>query len=191
VKRNIFYAAALFALTYAASFYFRIYVVDTPVGGAGGNAVTSALRQGVLWGQLNGAWGWLAWPPAWSRCLCVAGRWFLCGPCSQLWRSVITTATMVLLGWLWGCCAWFVRSCCFCVRAEKKIVPTSWSFPLSALDFPGVLLHSQCMVAVCYTAKGLTGDPLAQNLQFCRSCCLDVQCCSRFGGFAGDACFWP
>ena len=57
MKRNIFYAAALFALTYAASFYFRIYVVDTPVGGAGGNAVTSALRQGVLWGQLNGAWG--------------------------------------------------------------------------------------------------------------------------------------
>lgn len=57
VSRNTFIAALLFALTYVASFYFRIYVVDTPVGGAGGNMLLSGLRQAVLWAQLSGAWG--------------------------------------------------------------------------------------------------------------------------------------
>ena len=60
MSRNIFFAACLFALTYVASFYFRIYVVDTPVGGAGGDVLLAALRQAVLWGQLSGAWGLLS-----------------------------------------------------------------------------------------------------------------------------------
>jgi len=47
----------LFALTYAASFYFRIYVVDTPVSGEGGSALLGAMRQAVLFGQLHGLWG--------------------------------------------------------------------------------------------------------------------------------------
>ena len=57
MSRNTFFAALIFALTYTASFYFRIYVVDTPVSGAGGDVLLMALRQGVLWGQLSGAWG--------------------------------------------------------------------------------------------------------------------------------------
>jgi len=57
VSRNAFLTALIFALTYAASFYFRIYVVDTPVGAQDSGAVLSALRQGVLWAQLYDAWG--------------------------------------------------------------------------------------------------------------------------------------
>jgi len=57
VSRNTILTALLFALTYVGSFYFRIYVVDTPVSGAGGNALLMAARQAVLWGQLSGAWG--------------------------------------------------------------------------------------------------------------------------------------
>jgi len=57
VSRNTVLTALLFALTYTASFYFRIYVVDTPISGEGGNALLGALRQGVLWGQLYSAWG--------------------------------------------------------------------------------------------------------------------------------------
>lgn len=54
---NIVLTALVFALTYVGSFYFRIYVVDTPVSGAGGHALLMAARQAVLWGQLSGAWG--------------------------------------------------------------------------------------------------------------------------------------
>jgi hypothetical protein len=57
VSRNFVLTAIIFALTYALGFYFRIYVVDTPVGGEGGNALLAMLRQGVLFGQLNGLWG--------------------------------------------------------------------------------------------------------------------------------------
>lgn len=57
MSRNALFVVLLFALTYAASFYFRIYVVDTPVSGEAGDAFLAALRQGVLWGQLSGAWG--------------------------------------------------------------------------------------------------------------------------------------
>jgi len=57
VSRSVIIAAVLFALVYTGSFYFRIYVVDTPVGLEGGSAVLAALRQAVLWGQLSGAWG--------------------------------------------------------------------------------------------------------------------------------------
>lgn len=57
VSRNTLLAALIFALTYAGSFYFRIYVVDTPVGPGGGDALLMGLRQAVLWGQLSGAWG--------------------------------------------------------------------------------------------------------------------------------------
>lgn len=57
MSRNTFLAALLFALTYAASFYFRIYVVDTPVGAGDSGVLLGALRQAVLWGQLNNAWG--------------------------------------------------------------------------------------------------------------------------------------
>jgi hypothetical protein len=57
VSRNTILAALVFALTYVGSFYFRIYVVDTPVSGAGDNALWVALRQAMLWGQLSGAWG--------------------------------------------------------------------------------------------------------------------------------------
>jgi hypothetical protein len=60
VSRNTIFAACLFALTYAASFYFRIYVVDTPVGAGEIGVLSAALRQGVLWGQLSGAWGLLS-----------------------------------------------------------------------------------------------------------------------------------
>jgi len=57
VSRNAFFVVLLFALTYAASFYFRIYAVDTPVSGEGGSVVLGAMRQGVLFGQLHGLWG--------------------------------------------------------------------------------------------------------------------------------------
>ena len=57
MSRNAVLTAILFALTYAASFYFRIYVVDTPVSGEEGNALLGALRQGLLFGQLHGIWG--------------------------------------------------------------------------------------------------------------------------------------
>lgn len=57
MSRNTLFAALLFVLTYAGSFYFRIYVVDTPVSGEGGDVLLGALRQGVLWGQLYGVWG--------------------------------------------------------------------------------------------------------------------------------------
>jgi len=57
VSRNMFAVAALFVLTYIASFYFRIYVVDTPVGVEASGALASAMRQAVLWGQLNMVWG--------------------------------------------------------------------------------------------------------------------------------------
>ncbi|MDR3641607.1 MAG: hypothetical protein P4L39_09830 [Humidesulfovibrio sp.] len=59
MSRNAVYAVFVFALAYAASFYFRIYVVDTPVSGAAGNVLLDALRQGVLFCQLNGVWGGL------------------------------------------------------------------------------------------------------------------------------------
>lgn len=58
MSRNTILTVLVFALTYVGSFYFRIYVVDTPVGGEGGSAVLLALRQAVLWGQLSGAWGY-------------------------------------------------------------------------------------------------------------------------------------
>jgi len=57
VSRNTLLTALIFAATYVGSFYFRIYVVDTPVGAGGGDPLMLALRQGVLWGQLSGAWG--------------------------------------------------------------------------------------------------------------------------------------
>ena len=57
MSRNTIFTALLFALTYVGGFYFRIYVVDTPVGGEGGNVLLMGLRQAVLWGQLSGAWG--------------------------------------------------------------------------------------------------------------------------------------
>ena len=60
MSRNTVFTAIIFALTYAASFYFRIYVVDTPVSGEGGNALLDVLRQGVLFGQLHGIWGALS-----------------------------------------------------------------------------------------------------------------------------------
>jgi hypothetical protein len=57
MSRKTLLVALVFALTYVGGFYFRIYVVDTPVGGEGGNALLLGLRQAVLWGQLSGAWG--------------------------------------------------------------------------------------------------------------------------------------
>lgn len=57
MSRNTIFAVLAFALTYVASFYFRIYVVDTPVSGEGGDVLLSALRQAVLFGQLKGLWG--------------------------------------------------------------------------------------------------------------------------------------
>jgi hypothetical protein len=59
VSRNAVFAVLAFALAYAASFYFRIYVVDTPVSGEAGNVLLGALRQGVLFCQLNSIWGGL------------------------------------------------------------------------------------------------------------------------------------
>ena len=73
MSRNTLIAALIFAATYVGSFYFRIYVVDTPVGADGGNAVLMALRQGVLWGQLSGAWG-LASLAGGAAALLLGGR---------------------------------------------------------------------------------------------------------------------
>jgi len=76
VSRNTIIAALLFALTYVASFYFRIYVVDTPVSGEGGTVLLASLRQAVLWGQLSGAWG-LASMAAGAGALLLSGRWLV------------------------------------------------------------------------------------------------------------------
>ncbi len=57
MSRKTLLAAGLFFLTYVACFYFRIYVVDTPVGADDSGPLLTALRQGVLWGQLYDAWG--------------------------------------------------------------------------------------------------------------------------------------
>jgi hypothetical protein len=57
VSRNTLLAACIFILTYAACFYFRIYVVDTPVGAGDSGPLLTALRHGVLWGQLFDVWG--------------------------------------------------------------------------------------------------------------------------------------
>ncbi len=57
MSRNTLLAACIFILTYVGCFYFRIYVVDTPVGAGDGGPLLMALRQGVLWGQLYDAWG--------------------------------------------------------------------------------------------------------------------------------------
>jgi hypothetical protein len=57
VSRNTLLAASIFILTYVSCFYFRIYVVDTPVGAADSGPLLAALRQGVLWGQLFDVWG--------------------------------------------------------------------------------------------------------------------------------------
>ena len=88
MSRNFVFTAILFALTYAAGFYFRIYVVDTPVSGAAGNAVLDALRQGVLFGQLHSIWGWLSLA-AGALALLVPGR-----AAVWLW-SVLTAAALV------------------------------------------------------------------------------------------------
>ena len=73
VSRNTLIAALIFAAAYVGSFYFRIYVVDTPVGADGGNAVLMALRQGVLFGQLSGGWG-MARLAAGAAALLFGGR---------------------------------------------------------------------------------------------------------------------
>lgn len=57
MSRKTLLAACIFCLTYVGCFYFRIYVVDTPVGAAESGVLVTALRQGVLWGQLFDAWG--------------------------------------------------------------------------------------------------------------------------------------
>jgi hypothetical protein len=57
VSRNVLLVILAFAATYAAGFFLRIYVVDTPVSGEGGSAALMALRQGVLFGQLHSLWG--------------------------------------------------------------------------------------------------------------------------------------
>jgi hypothetical protein len=57
VSRNTLLAACIFLLTYVGCFYFRIYVVDTPMGAGEIGPLLAALRQGVLWGQLSDAWG--------------------------------------------------------------------------------------------------------------------------------------
>jgi len=57
VSRNTLLAACIFLLTYVSCFYFRIYVVDTPVGVGDDGPLLLALRQGVLWGQLFDVWG--------------------------------------------------------------------------------------------------------------------------------------
>lgn len=73
MSKNTIIAALLFAAFYVGSFYFRIYVVDTPVGVDGGNALVMALRQGVLFGQLHGAWG-MASLAAGAAALLFGGR---------------------------------------------------------------------------------------------------------------------
>lgn len=60
MSRKSLLAAAVFALSYAAAFFLRIYVVDTPVSGAQENAVLGYLRQGVLVCQLDSVWGGLS-----------------------------------------------------------------------------------------------------------------------------------
>ncbi|SNR92168.1 hypothetical protein SAMN04488503_1931 [Humidesulfovibrio mexicanus] len=57
MSRNTIVTVLVFALTYVGSFYFRIHVVDTPVGVDGGGVLFGAARQAMLWGQLSGAWG--------------------------------------------------------------------------------------------------------------------------------------
>lgn len=57
MSRNTIVAVLVFILTYVGSFYLRIHVVDTPVGGEGGGPLLAAARQAMLWGQLSGAWG--------------------------------------------------------------------------------------------------------------------------------------
>ncbi len=57
VSRKTLLAACIFLLTYVGCFYFRIYVVDTPIGAGDSGPLVAALRQGVLWGQLNSGWG--------------------------------------------------------------------------------------------------------------------------------------
>lgn len=57
MSRNTLLAACIFGLTYVGCFYFRIYVVDTPVGAAESGVLLMALRKAVLWGQLYDAWG--------------------------------------------------------------------------------------------------------------------------------------
>jgi len=77
VSRSVIIATVLFVLAYTASFYFRIYVVDTPVGGEEGSAILAALRQAVLWGQLSGAWG-MASLAAGALVFLLGGRATLC-----------------------------------------------------------------------------------------------------------------
>lgn len=60
MSRKSLLAAGIFALTYAAAFYLRIYVVDTPVSGAQENPAIVLLRQVVLYGQLRSVWGGLS-----------------------------------------------------------------------------------------------------------------------------------
>lgn len=86
MSRSLIIAAALFALTYTASFYFRIYVVDTPVGGEGGSALLAAARQAVLWGQLSGAWG-VACLAAGALAFFFGGRALVC-----LWSALCAMA---------------------------------------------------------------------------------------------------
>ncbi|OIO01508.1 MAG: hypothetical protein AUJ49_07530 [Desulfovibrionaceae bacterium CG1_02_65_16] len=88
MSRNFVLTAILFALTYAAGFYFRIYVVDTPVSGAAGDAVLDALRQGVLFAQLHSIWGWLSLV-AGVLALLLPGRAVV-----HVW-SVLTAAALV------------------------------------------------------------------------------------------------
>jgi len=57
VSRKTLLATCIFLLTYVGCFYFRIYVVDTPVGAGNDGPLLLALRQGVLWGQLFDVWG--------------------------------------------------------------------------------------------------------------------------------------
>lgn len=57
MSRNTLLAACIFLVTYVGCFYFRIYVVDTPVGAGDSGLFVAGLRQGVLWGQLHDAWG--------------------------------------------------------------------------------------------------------------------------------------
>ena len=57
MSRNTLLAACIFLLTYAGCFYFRIYVVDTPVDAGSSGVFLAAVRQGVLFGQLFDLWG--------------------------------------------------------------------------------------------------------------------------------------
>jgi hypothetical protein len=77
-------ALALFALFYAASFYFRIYVVDTPLGVQGFGPVAAALRQAVLWGQLHSVLG--------AASLAAGALAFLLGGRALVWAWSALTA---------------------------------------------------------------------------------------------------